>query len=250
MNKGFNTKQMRIKLSDLPEDKELGPIEPSDSMIDLARLGGTVIPILVTVEDKKYKVLYGSREIKAARMSTIQDISAVVVDVADRRDDEVILAYVNSLDIKSSLAYKLDVMYYVISRNGTLEEVMRVLGCGLQEANTLLAYTKLPFDVVQGVVAGVVRENLLRALIGAPLVVQEEIGGLVAQGVKVTPKEVKKLISDMQGQANIMDLVPGTNIIGVKNHGHKLTLEIYADGKPHTVVVTAKQLLEMEKSYA
>lgn len=242
----MKTKQLRIPLSDLPTDKELGPLEPSEDMVNLARLGGTVLPVLVASIGNKYSVLHGSREIKAARLANLTDASAVVVDLADHRDDEVLAAYVNSMEIKNSIAYKLDVMYSVIARGGVLDDVMRIIGCGEKEARTLHDYTRLPIEVVQAVVAGTVRENLLRALVGAPAVVKESVGSLIAKGVTVTPKEVRVLIDQMRGQTSIMDMVDGTNILSVRNHGDKLTIDIYHDGKPVTVVISAKELLERQ----
>lgn len=232
-------------MTELPGNINLGDLEPADEMIDAVRIGGIIAPVLVQKAGKdRYTVLAGGVLIKLARTLGHTDISAIVLGPSDP-PDAAVAAYTASIGNKASLAYQLDIASQVKVAGGTIDQVAQRLSVTTARAETLVKYlNSFPIEVTQAAVAGSIREDVLKALVGAPLRVAQEVAEMVFSGDKVTARDVKSYLADLQGKQGT--LLGGEDyVLAAKAYGHRAIIDLMLDGKACSVTLTLAKLREL-----
>jgi ParB family transcriptional regulator, chromosome partitioning protein len=140
--------------------------EKINELKESIRQKGILQPILVRKKGTNYEVIAGERRLRAARALNLTEVPVIIKNVSD--EEALILALIENIQREELNAIEEAMAIKNLSKEFGLsqEEIAKSLGKDRSTISNLLRLLRLPAEIQNGIVSGIVSMGHARALIG------------------------------------------------------------------------------------
>lgn len=215
---------------------------------------GILQPILVRKVDSGFEVIAGERRLRAARALNLPEIPVIVKNVSD--EESLVLALVENIQREELNAIEEAQAFKKLSDNFGLsqEEIAKSLGKDRSTISNILRLLRLPEDIQQGIVSGLISMGHARALISIEdTVLQRNLfKKIISNGLSVREIEnlTKKYLESKGRKRNISAKGKDHELLALEDEMRRVfgtKVQILAKKKRGKVVIDYYSLEDLER---